>query len=85
MRCGAGVSCDTVESDDVEANRRRRRDDLSVIGGDAPQRCALSSVDGAKRGPERTGITAFDFDDHQRRPIQAHRIDLTAGQADVAR
>jgi hypothetical protein len=74
-----------VQRNHVEPYLRRRCNDLGVIRSDPPKRRAFSGVDGAQRGAESSRVTAFDFDDDERRPVQANGVDFTAGNANVAR
>jgi len=74
----------SVQRHDVEPNLRGRRNDLRVVRSNAPKRRAFSRVHGVQSRPELSGITALYFDDHERRPVEANRIDFAAGNAHVA-
>lgn len=74
----------TVYGDDIEPYFGRRGDDLCVVGGDPAQGGPLAAVDGGQRRPETARIPPFDLDDHQRRAVEADRIDLPAGKPHVA-
>src|SRR6202034_1765779 len=74
----------SVQGNDVEANLCRRRDDLRIIRGDAPELRAFSRVHGLKRPTQLPGITPLSFADHQRGPVEANGIDFAAGNAHVA-
>src|SRR5580692_12872352 len=74
----------SVQRNDVEPNLCRRRDDLTVIRGDPPQRRAFSRIHRLQRRAEPPGVTALYFDDHERRPVETNGIDFSAGNAHVS-
>src|SRR5580700_9880937 len=74
----------SVQRDDVESNLCGRRDDLTVIRGDPPQRRAFSRVHRLQRRTELPGVTALYFDDHERRSVETNGIDFPSGNSYVA-
>jgi hypothetical protein len=64
---------------------RARRDDLQVVGGHAAQLRALARVDGGDRGAVAAAAARFHLDEDDDVAVARDRVDLAAGQADVAR
>ena len=74
-----------VQRHDVEANRCGGSDDLRVIGRDSPKARAFARIHAPKRAPECPRVPALHFNEHERTAVEADRVDLAAGQANVSR